>query len=197
MFTVRLRETDRPALRMHFLALDAKDRAVRFGIIVGDAGIERYVEHIDFSRDAVFGVNAETRNFEGVAHLVPDRKHAELGLSVLPHYRGRGIGSALISRAAVHARNRQINLMFMQCLSENRAIIHIASALGMRVLTQSPDSEARMDLPPADPLSILSEMMDDGVALCDAVLRKTLLRHAPAAHEGHGKLSGGNDRATA
>ena len=33
-------------------------------------------------------------------------EHAELGLSVLPDHRGRGVGSALFERGAAHARNR-------------------------------------------------------------------------------------------
>lgn len=194
MFTIKLDEADRPALRAHFLALGAEDRRRRFGYIMTDASIERYVDQIDFSRDAVFGVNGETRNFEGVAHLALDKTYAELGLSVLQPYRERGIGTALISRASVHARNRQINVLFMQCLSENRAIMHIAAALGMRVVTQGPDSEASMNLPLANTQSIFSEWMEDNIALCDTALRETLLRHSPIAQR---KGRAANDPATA
>ena len=109
-----------------------------------------------------------------VAHLALDDRHAELGVSVLEPYRGRGIGTALVSRAAVHARNRHIDVLFMQCLSENRCMVRIATKLGMRVLTAGPDSEASLSLPSANPLSILSEMMADRMALCDAALRATL-----------------------
>jgi len=153
MFTAKLDVSDRVAIRAHFLALSARDRYLRFGYIVKDAAIERYVDSIDFDRDAVFGVNTDSRNFEGIAHLALDGKHAELGVSVLPLYRGRGIGSALVSRAAVHARNRDIEVLFMQCMSENRAIIRIANSLGMQVVTLGPDSEATLSLPEAGSLS--------------------------------------------
>lgn len=184
-FTIRLDELDRRALRKHFLALAGEDRRLRFGFIASDAVIERYVDDINFSRDAVFGVNVESRSFEGIAHLALDKPHAELGLSVLHHYRKRGIGTALVSRAMVHARNRQIKVLFMQCLSENRAMMRIAQSLGMRVVTHGPESEARMNLPSADTLSILSEWVDDHVALHDAALRKASLLHtaAPIPHE--------------
>lgn len=178
MFTVKLDESDRPALRAHFLLLDAADRHLRFGCAVADTSVERYVAQIDFSRDAVFGVHAECRSFEGIAHLALDDKHAELGVSVLEPYRGRGIGTALVSRAAVHARNRHIDVLFMQCLSENRAMVQIATKLGMRVMTQGPDSEASLSLPSANALSIMREMMADRIALCDAALRATLLARA-------------------
>ncbi|HTE16157.1 MAG TPA: GNAT family N-acetyltransferase, partial [Burkholderiales bacterium] len=142
MFTIRLEEADRPALRAHLLALDASDRRLRFGFAARDAAIERYIDNIDFSRDTLFGVNGETRRFEGIAHLAINDKHAELGLSVLQPYRKCGVGTALVSRTAVHARNRGINLLFMQCLSENRAMMRIALSLGMRVVAKGVESEA-------------------------------------------------------
>ena len=130
MFTIRLEASDRPALRTHFLALGAEDRRLRFGFTARDSTIERYVKDIDFTRDAVFGVrNAldEGRQFDGITHLALDKNHAEIGVSVLEDARGRGIGSALVSRAAMHARNRGIEVLYMQCLSENRAIMRIAA----------------------------------------------------------------------
>jgi RimJ/RimL family protein N-acetyltransferase len=184
MVTIRLDEADRPAVRAHLLALGADDRRLRFGFMARDAAIERYVASIDFSRDAVFGVNGETRNFEGIAHLALNNNHAELGLSVLPLYRERGIGTALVSRAAVHARNRQINVLFMQCLSENRAIMRIARALGMYVVTEGVESEASLALPAADALSVTCELVADQIALCDAALREAApgrFASAPAA----------------
>jgi RimJ/RimL family protein N-acetyltransferase len=174
MFTIRLPETDRLALRTHLLALNAEDRRLRFGFAVRDASIERYVTGIDFTRDAVFGVQSEGRAFDGITHLALDNDQAEIGVSVLKHARGRGIGSALVSRAAVHARNRGINLLFMQCLSENRAIMRIARALGMRVVTEGSESEASLSLPAADAVSITRELVSDQIALCDATLKQSL-----------------------
>lgn len=180
MFTVKLEAADRPALREHFLALDAHDRYLRFGGSVGERAIAHYIEHIDFGRDALFGVMSDSRHFDGIAHLALDHEYAELGLSVLQHYRGRGIGTALVSRASVHARNRHINVLFMQCLSQNRAIMRIAGTLGMHVVTQGPDSKASMALSPASRLSIFSEWVDERIALCDAALRDTVLRRSSA-----------------
>ena len=178
MFTVRLEASDRPALRAHFLALGSEDRRLRFGYIARDTSIERYVNDIDFNRDAVFGVQSELGDglqFEGITHLALDKNHAEIGVSVLEHARGRGIGSALVSRAAVHARNRGIEVLFMQCLSENGAIMRIARTLGMKVVTEGSDSEASMALPAANAASIMREAVTDQIALCDAALREALL----------------------
>ena len=179
MFTIRLEASDRPALRAHFLALGAEDRRLRFGFTARDSTIERYVKDIDFTRDAVFGVrNAldEGRQFDGITHLALDKNHAEIGVSVLEDARGRGIGSALVSRAAMHARNRGIEVLYMQCLSENRAIMRIARALGMKVVTTGSDSEASMALPAASATSMARETAAEQIALCDASLCNA---HAP------------------
>lgn len=173
MLTIRLEASDRPALRAHFLALGAEDRRLRFGFTARDNTIERYVKDIDFTRDVVFGVRSaldEGREFDGITHLALDKNHAEIGVSVLEHARGRGIGSALVSRAAMHARNRGIEVLYMQCLSENGAIMRIARTLGMKVVTTGSDSEASMALPAANAASIANETAAEQIALCDAAL---------------------------
>ena len=181
MFTVRMDVSDRPALLEHLLALGSEDRRLRFGHIARDSSIERYSMDIDFERDALFGVQGTHggRQFDGIMHLALDKDHAEIGVSVLEHARGLGIGSALVSRAAVHARNRSIDVLFMQCLSENGAIMRVARRLGMKVVTQGIDSEASMPLPAANAFSIMREKVTDQIALCDATLRELLLSHAP------------------
>jgi RimJ/RimL family protein N-acetyltransferase len=192
MFTVRLESSDRRALLVHFLTLGNEDRRLRFGFIARDTSIERYVMDIDFDRDAVFGVQSSLsagRQFDGITHLALGRKDAEIGVSVVERTRGKGIGSALVSRAAVHARNRGIEVLFMQCLSENRAIMRIARSLGMKVVTVGSDSEASLSLPAADALSIAREMTADQIALCDAALCEVLsprADHAPTQPEAGG-----------
>lgn len=183
MFTVRLEASDRPALQVHFLALEAADRRLRFGFAARDGSIAAYVDNIRFEHDAVFGVQGEGGGFDGITHLALAGKHAEIGVSVLEHARGCGIGSALVSRVAVHARNRGIQILFMQCLSENRAIIRIARALGMRVVTEGSDSEATLVLPAASPdaINLPRETAAHPMSLCDAALRDALW---PQAHDG-------------
>ncbi len=170
MFTVRLKPADRPALLAHLLALGSEDRRLRFGFIARDTSIERYVRDIDFERHAVFGVHGEDQSFDGITHLALEQRHAEIGVSVLEHARGHGIGSALVSRAAMHARNRSIEVLYMQCLSENSAIMRIARTLGMKVITVGSDSEAHLTLPAANSASIANEIAAEQIALYDAAL---------------------------
>ncbi|MGH8723794.1 MAG: GNAT family N-acetyltransferase, partial [Burkholderiales bacterium] len=100
-----LSRAERPALQQHFLALGGEDRRLRFGAPMNDAGVRAYLARIDFGRDAVFGVFDDALHLIGAAHVARSDAHAELGVSVLPGYRGRGVGGALLARAHLRARN--------------------------------------------------------------------------------------------
>ena len=64
-----LSERDRRRLLMHFLGLGDSDRSLRFGIMLPDESITRYVQRLDFSRDAIFGVFDADLTLAGVGHL--------------------------------------------------------------------------------------------------------------------------------
>ena len=167
----RLNEGARAALTEHFLALPPEDRRLRFGASLGPEGVASYVGGIDFDRDAVFGVHDDRLAIVGVAHVGFGDDSAELGLSVLPAHRGRGVGSALFERAAAHARNRFMSTLFMHCLAENAAIMHIAQRFGMHIVTDAGDADAHLQLPPASPASITGEFVADRFALYDYALK--------------------------
>ena len=167
----RLDERVRGALLAHFLALTPEDRRLRFGSSLSADGIAMYVDGIDFERDAVFAVHDDSLVLVGVAHLALGDDHAELGLSVLPAHRGRGVGSALFERGAEHARNRFMPTLFMHCLRENAAIVHIAQRAGMHIVTESGDADAHLELLPASAGSIAGELVADRVALYDYALK--------------------------
>jgi len=56
IFVKELSRRARRRLLRHFLALSSGDRLLRFGSVLSDELVSRYVENIDFSRDTVFGV---------------------------------------------------------------------------------------------------------------------------------------------
>ena len=155
----------------HFLALPAEDRRLRFSSSLSPEGIAAYVERIDFDCDAAFGVHDDRLGLVGVAHVAFGGDEVEFGLSVLPAHRGRGVGSALFERGAKHARNRSIGRVFMHCLRENAAIMHIAQKFGMNIVTEAGDADAYLELPPASPASIAGEFVTEGFALYDYALK--------------------------
>ena len=167
----RLNENTRGAFIEHFLALPPEDRRLRFGSSLSAEGITAYGIGIDFDRDAIFGVHDDRLALVGIAHVAFGGDGAELGLSVLPAHRGTGIGSALFERGAEHARNRFVGRLFMYCLNENAAIMHIARKYGMSIVTEGGDADAHLPLPPASPASIAGEFVTERFALYDYALK--------------------------
>jgi RimJ/RimL family protein N-acetyltransferase len=180
--TVLVRELaahHRSRLLKHFLALGEEDRLLRFGQSVGDHVIEGYVDSIDFDHDTVFGVYDEDLVLIGVGHFANLRDNAqgrvaEFGVSVSQSARGRGIGSALFERAAMHGRNTNVRTLYMHCLSRNAAMMHIAKKAGMKVQYAYGEADAYLELPPADTVSRLTEALDEQVADLDYMVRRNL-----------------------
>ncbi|HJV10598.1 MAG TPA: GNAT family N-acetyltransferase [Burkholderiales bacterium] len=162
---------DRAELERHFLALDPEDRRLRFGATIADATVRAYVKRIAFDRDTVFGVADDNLRLLGVAHLARLERAGELGLSVLKGHRQRGLGGALMARAAMRARNLGLRTLFMHCLAENDAILHLARKLGMDIVTEAPEADARLSLPPADASSLFGEVLEQRLALFDHALK--------------------------
>jgi len=169
-----LTRAERPALLAHFLALDADDRRLRFGAPQSERALRQYVERIDFDHDAAFGVADEELKLLGVAHVARSGAHAELGISVLEGGRDRGIGSALLARAHLRARNWGLGTLFMHCLTENAAMMRLARRQGMEIGAHAGEADAWLELPPADAASHFGEVFAQRVALFDYALKSQL-----------------------
>src|SRR5262249_13867593 len=108
------------------------------------------------------------------AHLAHNGDDGELGLSVLPEHRGRGLGAALLARAHTHARNLGLRVLFVHCLKENGAMMHLARRDGMRIVSDGAEVDAFLDLEPADAASRIGEAFEQAVALFDYALKNQL-----------------------
>jgi RimJ/RimL family protein N-acetyltransferase len=174
-----LTANDRERLLAHFLSLNDDDRLLRFGQAVPDHVIENYVRAINFTRDTVFGVFDEQVALAGVGHLayLPpecDKRTAELGVSVLENSRGKGIGSKLFERAAMHSRNTRVTTLYIYCLSRNTTMMHIAKKAGMRIEYAHGSADAYLTLPPADQVSIIAEMLQEQAAVFDYAIKRQM-----------------------
>jgi GNAT superfamily N-acetyltransferase len=169
-----LSSLEQPALERHFLALGSVDRRLRFGIGIHDFAVRVYVKRIDFEHDAVLGVLDDELHLIGAAHLGRSEGHAELGVSVLPGHRGRGIGGALLARAHMHARNWGVRALFMHCLTENATMMHLARKQDMDIVAEAGEAHAWLSLPPADASSYMGAVFQQRVALFDHALKTQL-----------------------
>jgi len=172
--TREMSRLERAALERHLLALGDEDRRLRFGVVLPDQAIRAYVSGINFEHDAVFGVFDDALQLAAAAHLARCEGHAELGVSVLPDWRGRGAGAALLARSHTHARNWGIRALFMHCLSENGAMMHLARKQGMCIATQQGESDAWLELQPADAASYVHELLAERLGLFDFAFKRQL-----------------------
>lgn len=166
----------RPQITQHLLALGEHDRYLRFGYAANDRQISNYVEKLNFERDQVFGIFNRKLELIAMAHLaypadMVKSGFAEFGVSVLPHARGRGYGSRLFERAAIHAVNDGVKTLYIHALSENAAMIRIARKAGATVERQGSESEAHLTLPEASFSSRVGELVADQVGQVDYWLK--------------------------
>jgi RimJ/RimL family protein N-acetyltransferase len=178
-----LSERDRRRMVKHFLALEPRDRLLRFGTMLPDEQVVAYVNRIDFGRDMVFGVYNRLFTLVAVGHLafapkepdknaVTEKEHvAEFGVSVGKSVRGMGVGTKLFERAAIHCRNSDVDTLYMHCLSSNATMMHIAKKAGMEIHRDYGEADAYLKLPPANPTSVLQEALDEQFATLDYTLK--------------------------
>lgn len=167
----------RPRILSHLLSLDESDRYLRFGYPASNEQIRRYVEQINFVRDEIFGIFNRRVELIAMAHLAyldttaEEHAMAEFGVSVLARARGRGYGSRLFDHAVLHARNRGVDTLIIQALSENTAMLRIARNAGARVQREGAESQAVLKLPPDDIASRMGQLLEDRAAELDYRLK--------------------------
>ncbi len=142
----RLQLDARASLLAHYLGLSVTDRWLRFGHSLPATALASYVDRMDFGRDAILGVYDDQQLLVGVAHAAFDADPADVALSVVSAWRGRGIGAALFASAVAHATRRGLARIAMQFLSSNAPILRIAERFGMTVRRNGRDAEAHLDL---------------------------------------------------
>ena len=171
----------RPRILHHLLALDPQDRYLRFGYAANDEQIQRYVDGLHFERDEIFGIFNSRLDIVAMAHLALNLEPgteacAEFGLSVQKRSRGRGYGARLFERAAMHARNEGVLLLFIHALSENVPMIKIARKFGATVERDGSETEAYVRLPHANFDSQLTELVSEQFAQTNYAIKEQVQR---------------------
>ena len=160
IFIKELSEQDRPFMLNHFLGLSHSDRRLRFGAVLPDEAVARFVNSIDFSRDTIFGVYESTCKLVGVGHLAfldpvalpvlaenrPGRV-AEFGVSVSAPMRRKNVGTKLFDRAMLHCRNNHVDTLYIHCLASNKPMLCIAEKAGMKIHKDQGEVDGYLHLP--------------------------------------------------
>jgi GNAT superfamily N-acetyltransferase len=163
---------DGAQFRDHLLRLDPDERACRFGHAVADEWIAAYCEGTDWIRSITLGCWVEG-DLRGVGELkMLDRARpsmAEFALSVEGAFDSSGIGSELLRRLVLVARNRGIARGYLLCLPVNRRIQRIVRKLNPALAHHGDQIECELALALPTALTIGQEIYDDGCAAMQAL----------------------------
>lgn len=166
-----LTESEQQQVTDHFLQLDPQDRRLRFGLVVSDQFIVQYVNMALADAHSEMFVIFDHDCVAAAGHVAVTNAEGELGVSVLPRYRGTGMASALFDRAVSYLRMHHATTVYMHCLRENRVMQHIAQKNHMQVLTEQDESDARLSIAAPTPLTVYHETRATRMAVADMLVR--------------------------
>ncbi len=158
-------EADR--YRDHLLRLDPVSRYSRFAGAVSDDFIRAYaagslglddVIH-GFFVDGVLRGAAELRR--GEPALTDAGSEAEAAFSVETAWQSHGVGSALLERTLLAARNRGIKRIKMACLRDNRRMQQLARKFAAEISFDFGSIVGAVEAPRPTPLSLMRELAAD------------------------------------
>jgi RimJ/RimL family protein N-acetyltransferase len=169
----KLRTGEEALLREHLLRLDGESRRRRFGSPVNRFFIELYSQRALTRESVVHGFFVDN-TLRGVAELraYGDVFHgeAEAAFSIERDWQGRGVGSELLERTILTARNRGIHTIYMNCIAENRAMQAMAKKYEASLRFRADDVIGKVVNPGATPLSLLREWIADAHGVASAIL---------------------------
>ena len=158
--------------RDHLLRLDTDSRRNRFGGAVSDEFIKNYTE-LSLGLDAVIHGYFVDRVLRGVAELRPlgkDFAHeAEAAFSIETPWQSHGVGSALLERTLLAARNRGIKLMHMACLANNQRMVDLARKFEAELTFDFGSVVGEVEAPHPTPLSMWRELVADSHGFATAM----------------------------
>jgi RimJ/RimL family protein N-acetyltransferase len=155
----------------HLCSLQASDRHLRFGGAMSDYSIEHYVAHTWEGANEWLGVVEGDRVIAAIHIAFESETKAELGLSVDPKWRGKKLGQALFERAIVFLKAKQVQEVYMHCLTENAVMRHIAHKNEMHMESCYGETDADLVLKDATPLDKYQEVLIENLAQYDNNMR--------------------------
>lgn len=169
--------------RDHLLRLGPETRVRRFGGAVSDAFIARHAGTADdlgvvihgFFVDGVLRGCAELRHIGGMFG-----RQAEVAFSIEEPWQSHGVGTALLERTLLSARNRGVKALTMHCLAENRRMQQLARKFDADLKFDFGSVVGEVDAAGSTPLSIMREWVADIHGVVRAMLdaQQRLLRAA-------------------
>jgi len=176
----KLWNADAEAYADHLLRLDPASRRNRFGGAVADQFIHHHADQAFDPTNVIYGFLADGI-LRGAAELRPfGAGQAEAAFSIEKPWQSHGVGTELLERVLLAARNRGVKLLHVTCLSENQRMQQLARKFDAELRRDFDSVVGEVEAPYPTPLSVLREMIADGTGLATALLdaQSRLLKRA-------------------
>jgi GNAT superfamily N-acetyltransferase len=158
--------------RDHLLRLDPASRRNRFAGAVSDEFVRDYA-------DISFGIDALIHGFfiegalRGAAELRPIgasiAREAEAAFSIEKPWQSHGVGSMLLERTLLAARNRGLKFLHMTCLADNKRMQQLARKYDAELSFDFASVVGEVAAPRPTPLSLMREILADGHGFATAI----------------------------
>jgi GNAT superfamily N-acetyltransferase len=160
---------DRFALEAHFAALGTEDLSNRFCHSVKPESVAKYLDQWSTAGIPSYGIFNPDRSLIAVGQLAQTDEELEVGLSVLPTYRRKGLALALLYRSASYARARGLKALSIHCLANNMPMLSLARRIGMTVEISSGEADGHLTLRAATALDFWRQIADDQESLAKSI----------------------------
>ena len=170
----------------HLLRLDAVSRRNRFAGAVSDEFVRDYAE-LSFGIDAVIHGFFVDGTLRGAAELrpigAPLARQAEAAFSIEKPWQSHGVGSMLLERTLLAARNRGLEFIHMACLADNERMQQLARKYDAELSFDFSSIVGEVAAPRPTALSLMREILADSHGFATAMLdvQSRLLRPARGA----------------
>jgi GNAT superfamily N-acetyltransferase len=167
--------------RDHLLRLDADSRRSRFAGTVSDDFVRGYAE-LSFGIDAVIHGFFVDGTLRGAAELrpigTPIAREAEAAFSIEQRWQSHGVGSMLLERTLLAARNRGLKFLHMACLADNERMQQLARKYDADLSFDFGSVVGEVAAARPTPLSLVREIVADSHGFATAMLevQRRLLR---------------------
>jgi GNAT superfamily N-acetyltransferase len=171
------------SFRDHLLRLDRDSQRSRFGSPVTRYFIENYAAHA-LGPDSLMHGYFVDGTLRAAAELRPFGRQfpfkAEAAFSVEQDWQNAGVGTELLERTLLAARNRGIRTLYMSCLADNLRMQAVARKYRAEIRFEADDVTGHVANSAPTPLSLFREFVADGYGLATAILdvQRRLLRTA-------------------
>jgi GNAT superfamily N-acetyltransferase len=158
--------------RDHLLRLDQESRRSRFAGAVSDQFLSDYAS-LAFGIDAIIHGFFVDGTLRGAAELRPAgpaaKREGEAAFSIEKPWQSHGVGSMLLERTLLAARNRGLKFLHMACLADNRRMQQLARKYDAELSFDFGSVVGEVAAARPTPLSLIREIIADGHGFATAM----------------------------